>query len=309
MNNARKRSRLKWSRFLPLYLLLMPGTLYILINNYIPMAGITVAFKQYNYQAGIWGSKFIGFKNFEFLFKSQDAWLITRNTIGYNLAFIVIGTFFSVMVAILMNEVTSKLAQKFYQTAILMPYLISIVIVSYLVYGFLSPETGYINQTILKALGLDPISWYLNAEYWPYILVIVNLWKWFGFNTIIFYATLVGIDSSYFESAAIDGAGKWKSILHITLPSLRPAIIILTLMSIGRIFYSDFGLFYQVPMNSGPLMDVTSTIDTYVYRGLMQTQNIGMASAAGVFQSLVGFILILFANYLVKRRDRDSALF
>lgn len=309
MNTANRRSLRRLSRYLPLYLLLIPGTLYILINNYIPMAGIVVAFKQYNFQKGIWGSDFIGFKNFEFLFKTQDAWLITRNTIGYNLAFIVIGTVMSVFVAILLNEVTSNVAKKFHQTAILLPYLISIVIVSYLVYGFLSFETGFMNLTFLKMFGIDPVSWYTDPKYWPYILIIVNVWKWFGFNTIIFYATLVGIDHSYFESAALDGASKWKSIIHITLPSLKPTLIILTLMSVGRIFYSDFGLFYQVPMNSGPLMDVTNTIDTYVYRGLMQTQNIGMSSAAGLYQSVVGFILIMLANYVVKKSDPDSALF
>lgn len=309
MNTANRRSLRRLSRYLPLYLLLIPGTLYILINNYIPMAGIVVAFKQYNFQKGIWGSDFIGFKNFEFLFKTQDAWLITRNTIGYNLAFIVIGTVMSVFVAILLNEVTSNVAKKLHQTAILLPYLISIVIVSYLVYGFLSFETGFMNLTFLKMFGIDPVSWYTDPKYWPYILIIVNVWKWFGFNTIIFYATLVGIDHSYFESAALDGASKWKSILHITLPSLKPTLIILTLMSVGRIFYSDFGLFYQVPMNSGPLMDVTNTIDTYVYRGLMQTQNIGMSSAAGLYQSVVGFILIMLANYVVKKSDPDSALF
>lgn len=309
MSRVKKMSRWKFKQYLPLYLLLLPGTIYIIINNYIPMSGIIVAFKQFNYQKGIWGSDFIGLKNFEFLFKTQDAWLITRNTLGYNLLFIVIGTLMSVGVAILLNEVTSKVAKNIYQTTILLPYLISIVIVGYLVYGFLSAETGFINNSLLKPLGIDAVSWYTRPEYWPYILVVVNVWKYFGFNTIIYYATLVGIDSGFYESAAIDGAGKWKSIRHITLPTLKPTIIILTLMAIGRIFYSDFGLFYQVPMNSGALMNVTNTIDTYVYRGLMQTQNIGMSSAAGAYQSMVGFVLILLANYIVKKRDPDSALF
>lgn len=296
-------------KYWPLYLMTSPGLIYLLINNYLPMAGLVVAFKQYNAQLGIWGSRFIGFKNFGFLFKTKDVWLITRNTIVYNLVFIFLGIVFAVTVAILLGELRAKLARSFYQTVTLIPFMVSIVVVSYLAYAFLSTETGFINNSILKPLGMKPVSWYSTAGPWPVILTLISLWKGFGYNCIIYYATLVGINREYYEAAVIDGAGRWQQIRHISLPGLRPTIITLTLLYIGRIFYSDFGLFYQVPMNSGPLMDVTNTIDTYVFRGLMQSNNIGMASAAGFYQSLVGFALVLAANAVVKKINPENALY
>lgn len=301
-----------WKRlrpYLPLYLMMVPGAVYLIINNYIPMAGITIAFEQFNYSKGMWGSPFVGLKNFEFLFKTKDAWIITRNTLLYNVAFIVLGTVLAIAVAILLNEIHSSLAKKIYQTTILVPFLISIVVVSYLVYAFLSSDSGFINNSILKPLGMESVSWYTSPQYWPFILILVNVWKGLGYNCIIYYATLVGIDKGYYEAAVIDGANRWQQVVHVTLPSLKPTIITLTLMAVGKIFYSDFGLFYQVPMNSGPLMDVTNTIDTYVYRGLMSLNNISMSSAAGVYQSLVGFLLVLTANWVVKKLSPDNALF
>lgn len=295
--------------YLPLYLMLIPGAAYLIINNYIPMTGIVIAFEQFNYAKGMWGSPFIGFKNFEFLFKTKDAWIITRNTLLYNVAFIVLGTLCAIAVAILLNEIHSARAKKLYQTTILVPFLISIVVVSYLVYAFLSSDSGFLNSSVLPLLGIEPISWYTSPQYWPVILIIVNIWKGLGYNCIIYYATLVGIDRGYYEAAVIDGANRWKQIIHITLPALKPTIITLTLMAIGKIFYSDFGLFYQVPMNSGPLINVTNTIDTYVYRGLMSLNNISMASAAGVYQSLIGFLLVLSANGIVRKLSSDNALF
>ena len=295
--------------YLPLYLMLIPGAAYLIINNYIPMTGIVIAFEQFNYAKGMWGSPFIGFKNFEFLFKTKDAWIITRNTLLYNVAFIVLGTLCAIAVAILLNEIHSARAKKLYQTTILVPFLISIVVVSYLVYAFLSSDSGFLNSSVLPLLGIEPISWYTSPQYWPVILIIVNIWKGLGYNCIIYYATLVVIDRGYYEAAVIDGANRWKQIIHITLPALKPTIITLTLMAIGKIFYSDFGLFYQVPMNSGPLINVTNTIDTYVYRGLMSLNNISMASAAGVYQSLIGFLLVLSANGIVRKLSADNALF
>ncbi|MEG2404280.1 MAG: ABC transporter permease subunit [Oscillospiraceae bacterium] len=307
---AKKKN--KWSkhrRFIPLYLMMLPGMIYIIINNYIPMAGLQIAFKQYNYRKGISGSDFVGLKNFEFLFKTNDAWIITRNTLCYNALFIILGTTLAIFVAILLNEISRTRMKKFYQTVILIPFLISMVVVSYLVYAFLSTDTGFINNSILIPLGLEPITWYSTPKYWPFILVIVNLWKNFGYTSIIYFATLVGIDRSFYEAAAIDGASRWQQIRRITLPCLTPTIITLVLMNIGRIFYSDFGLFYQVPMNSGLLMDVTNTIDTYVYRGLFTLNNISMAAAAGFYQSIVGFLLVLAANYIVKKVNSENALF
>ncbi|MDE7000887.1 MAG: ABC transporter permease subunit [Lachnospiraceae bacterium] len=296
-------------RYWPLYVMLLPGSIYLLINNYIPMAGIVVAFKQYNVRDGIYKSPNIGLKNFEFLFRTSDAWLITRNTIFYNLVFIVLDAVLAIAVAIILNEITNKKAKQAYQTLILIPFLISMVVVSYLVFAFLSNGTGFINNTILPALGKEPIDWYNQAKYWPWLLILVHIWKTLGYNCILYYATICGIDHSLYEAAAVDGANRWRQIINVTLPSIRSTVIILTLMNLGNIFRSDFGLFYQVPMNSGSLLEATNTIDTYVYRGLMQTNNIGMSSAAGVYQSVVGFILVITANLIVRKIDRDSSLF
>lgn len=299
----------KYGRYIPLYFMMVPGLLYLVINNYIPMAGIIIAFKRINYRIGILKSPFVGLNNFKFLFQSNDAFIITRNTIIYNLVFMVLTPVVAIAVAILLNEIKSTFAKKTYQTIILMPFLISIIVVSYLVYALLSSDTGFINNSILEPLGKNPVNWYSTSKYWPFILIAVAVWKGFGYNTIIYFATIVGIDSSYYEAAAIDGATRWQRIRHVTLPSIKSTIITLTLLGVGRIFYSDFGLFYQVPLNSGPLIDVTNTIDTYVYRGLMQSNNIGMSSAAGVYQSMVGFILVLSANLVVSKISKEDALF
>ena len=266
----------KMKRFLPIYLMMIPGFLYLIINNYIPMFGIIVAFKNYNYSLGIFGSKWNGLKNFKFLFKTKDAFTITRNTLVYNAVFIILGNSLGILIAILLNEIRSKMAKKTYQTIILLPFLLSIVIVSYIVYGIFSTEFGIANH-MLTSLGKDRISWYSTPKYWPFILTFINLWKNMGYNTVLYYATLIGIDVSYYEAAVVDGASRWQRIRYITIPSLIPTITIMVLMAISRIFYSDFGLFYQVPLNSGPLIDVTNTIDTYVYRGLRENSNIGMS--------------------------------
>lgn len=296
-------------KFWPLYVMTLPSLVYLFINNYMPMSGLVVAFKQYNAQKGIWGSQNVGLKNFEFLFTTQDAWVITRNTLAYNGVFIILGTVFAVTVAILLNELHAATARKLYQTVTLIPFMVSFVVVSYLVNAFLDSENGFVNNSILEPMGMNPIAWYSTPGPWPFILVFVNLWKGFGYNCIIYYATLVGINREYYEAAVIDGAGRWQQIRYITLPGLKTTIITLTLLSVGRIFYSDFGLFYQVPMNSGPLFDVTNTIDTYVFRGLMQSNNIGMASAAGFYQSMVGFALVLIANAVVKKISPENALY
>lgn len=296
-------------RSIPIYIMALPGLIYLFINNYMPMPGIILAFKNYKAKTGIYGSPWAGLKNFRYLFATQDAFVITRNTICYNLAFIVVNTFFSIFVAIILSELISKRRKKAYQSIILLPYLLSAVIISYLVYAFLSAENGFVNNTILKALGLPAVSWYQEKQYWPFILVYVNLWKGVGYSCIIYYSTIIGFDRSLYEAASIDGATKLQQITKITIPLLRPTIIMLTLMAVGRIFYSDFGLFYQVPQNSGALYSVTNTIDTYVYRGLLELGDITMSAAAGVYQSIVGFILVLAANLLVRKLDPDSALF
>lgn len=292
-----------------LFLIALPGILYLFINNYVPIMGIFIAFKRFSYAKGIWGSPWCGFDNFKFLFITDDAWVITRNTLLYNLAFIIIGTIISVFMAILLNELGEKLRGKFFQSTLLFPHLLSWVVTSYLVYALLGATNGFVNNTILAGMGKEGIDWYSVKMYWPLILIIVYIWKNAGYTAIVYMAGIAGIDKEIFEAARIDGASKVKQIISITLPMLRPTVIIMTLMSIGRIFYSDFGLFYQVPMNSGMLFSVTQTIDTYVYRGLMEQGNIGMSSAAGVYQSLVGFILVMLANYIVRKKDPENALF
>lgn len=286
----------------------LPGLIYLFINNYLPLPGLILAFKKYNARKGIFGSDFVGFKNFKYLFATKDAFIITRNTICYNIVFIIINTILAVFVAILLSEMTSRF-KKIYQCLILLPYMISMVIVSYLVFGFLSTENGFINNTVLRSLGIEPISWYMEKKYWPFILVFVNAWKVIGYNCIIYLAAILGIDRSIYESAAIDGAGKWAQIRKITLPLLKPTIIMMTLLAIGRIFYSDFGLFYQVPQNQGALFSVTNTIDTYVYRGLLELGDMSMSSAAGLYQSIIGFLLILGANLMIRKIEPESAMF
>lgn len=285
----------------------LPGLIYLFINNYMPLPGLVLAFKSYNAQFGIWGSKWAGLGNFKYLF-AIDAWPITRNTILYNLVFIVVNTIVSIMIAIILSELTTPL-KKFYQSSILLPNLISSVIISYLVFAFLSSENGFINSSILALMGKEGISWYTAKEYWPFILVFVNSWKSVGYTSIIYLAVILSFDRSIYEASYIDGASKIQQIFTITVPMLKSTIVMLTMMAIGRIFYSDFGLFYQVPQSSGALLPVTQTIDTYVYRGLLELGNISMSAAAGVYQSLVGFILVIAANWIVRKIDKESALF
>ncbi|MFB5678862.1 ABC transporter permease [Paenibacillus terreus] len=306
----KKKKKYDYRKYSPLLIMMIPGLLYLFINNFLPMLGIAIAFKDINFAKGIWQSDWIGFKNFEYLFKTTDAYIITRNTILYNLFFLVAGTFLSFICAIFLNEIKKKGLLRAYQAIISMPHLISWVILSYLVYAFLSVDNGLLNKTILPLLGIkDGISWYYEAKYWPVILSLVHFWKGVGYSSIVFFAALLGINEEYYEAARIDGASRWKQIAHITLPLVVPVIIIMTLLQMGRIFYSDFGLFYQVPLNSGALFETTATIDTYVFNGLTGSGDIGMSAAAGVYQSIVGFILVITVNYLVRRKNKDSALF
>ena len=303
-----RKKRVQTKMTLSLFSMMLPGFIYLLINNYIPMAGLTIAFKRFDYSKGIWGSEWCGFDNFTYLFKTQDAVNIIRNTIGYNLVFIILGNVLAVAVAIMLNNLRGQMNKKIYQTVILIPYLISMVVVSYIVFGFLSQENGFLNKLIVS-MGGDPISWYTISKYWPFILVIVNLWKGFGYSSILYYATVIGIDSSLYEAATVDGANKWKQIWHVTLPGLKGTIITMVLLNLGRMFYTDFGLFYQVPMRSGLISSVTDTIDVFVYKGLTQLNDVGRASAAGFLQSVLGFVLVLTANYIVRKIDEDNALF
>lgn len=299
----------KVKKWLPLYLMMLPGAIYLIVNNYIPMFGMIIAFKKVDFSKGIFASDWIGLKNFEFLFASDDAAVITRNTILYNVAFIFLNTTLGILFAIFICDILNKRLKKLYQSAILFPFLMSMVIVGYIVYAFFSMQSGIVNKTILPLLGKDPIFWYNEPKYWPAILIFVNTWKGIGYGCLIYISAINGIDPTYYEAAELDGAGKLKQIWHITLPCILPSIITLTLLSIGKIFYSDFGLFYQVPRDSGMLYSTTNVIDTYVYRGLMKQGNIGMSSAAGVYQSVVGFVLVLLSNLVVPKVSKENALF
>ena len=307
VKKEKKKNALK--EYWPLYLMMLPALLYLLINNYIPMAGMVIAFKKLNFAKGIWASPWAGLKNFKFLFASRDAWVIPRNTLLYNVAFILVNMVIGIAIAILITEVKNTKLKKLYQSAILLPFLMSMVILSYIVYALLSAENGLVNNSILPLFHMDPIQWYQKPKYWPAILIIANCWKGVGYGCLIYIASLIGIDPSFYEAARLDGASKWQEITKITLPSLVPTIITLLLLSIGRIFYSDFGLFYQVPMNSGVLVPTTNVIDTYVYRALIEQGNISMSSAAGVYQSLVGFCVVMLSNWIVRKVDKDQALF
>jgi len=291
------------------YLMMLPALVILFFNNYLPMFGILIAFKKVNYQIGIWDSPWVGFKNFEYLFLTKDAWIITRNTLAYNALFIVLNLVFPLAFAILLNELRSKFMAKLHQSIMFLPYILSYVVISYLVYGFISPEHGYLNKTLFPLLGIEEINWYFEQKVWPWILPIINTWKNMGYYAVIYLAAIVGLDDELYEAATIDGANKWQQMTRITVPLLTPIITIMTLLQIGRIFNADFGLFYLVTRDSGVLFPVTNVIDTYVYRTFLTVGDVGMSSAAGLLQSVVGFVLVYFSNWVVRRINSENALF
>ncbi len=302
---SKKAGFLHW---LPFYLMGLPGLIYLFVNNYMPLAGLQIAFKNFNYAKGMWKSPWAGFKNFEFLFKTKDAFIMIRNTICYNVVWIILGIIVGVTAAILINEVINAKAKKFYQTVILLPYLMSMVVIAYLAYAYLSPTSGLFTKIIEHITGTAP-AFYQEAKWWPFILTFVNQWRGIGFGMILYLSSILGIDPSYYEAAKLDGATRWQQHRLITIPLLKSTIIMLFILNLGQIFRSDFGLFYQVPMNQSALYPVTQTIDTYVYRALLKLNDVGMSSAASFVQSVVGFIFIVTANKIVSKADKNSALF
>lgn len=282
--------------------------LLIVLFCYIPMVGIIIAFKDYRYDKGIFGSPWVGFKNFKFFFESNEFFRITWNTLSMNLVFIVVGIACAVLVAVMLFEIRSRLKVKTFHTILITPHFVSWVIVAYVVYGFLNPEYGLVNQMLAK-LGMEKIQFYSIPGVWPVILLISFIWKHVGMDSVLYYATLMGIDESLFEAAALDGATEIQKARYITIPSLIPIITLLAIMKIGGIFRADFGLFYQVPRNVGALYETTDVIDTYIFRNLRTLGNIGMSSAVGLLQSVVGFVLVLLTNYLSKKVDPDGGLF
>lgn len=304
-----------------LYSLCAIPLIVIFIMNYIPMFGIIIAFKNYNYRDGILGSPWNGLANFEFFFKSDIAWRLIRNTIGNNFLFIVTGIICALAVAILLFEIKSRLATKIFQTILITPYFMSWVIVAYMVLAILNTNAGYLNQ-ILMAFGINGgvvdgkvvgIDWYNKPNAWPIILMVCSVWKNVGMDSVIYYASLMGIDTSLFEAAEVDGANKWQKILHITVPSLIPIITINTILKIGGIFQADFGLFYNVTQDgaSGQLYSTTDVINTYTFRAFKDGtgNSYGQSSAVSLMQSLVGIAMVLLTNAASKKIDKDLGLF
>lgn len=302
-----KNGSLQRSRMWQLYSLGAIPLLVVLITKYLPMFGIIVGFKKYRYDKGILGSEWVGFKNFEFFFKSSDFTRITRNTLVMNGIFIIVGLIAAVGLALLMYELTSRLKTKVYMTILITPHFLSWVIVSYIAYAFLDPSYGVFN-TFLAKFGVEKIQWYSEAGYWPWILTFFYLWKHTGMNSIIYYASLMGIDSSLIEAAEIDGATNWQCKRYVVIPCLLPLIVIMTIMNIGSIFHSDFGLFYQVTRNVGKLYATTDVIDTYVFRTLRVIGDMGTGTAVGLIQSVIGMILVLTTNWLRKKFDSEYGL-
>lgn len=301
-NHRRKNSALLFS-------MLLPGCLYLLLNNYLPMAGIIVAFKDYNPLKGIWGSSFCGLKNFEFLFKTSDIFYVMRNTVLYNAAFLILTTFCGILLAILLSGVKNRYAVRFLQTVYLLPTVVSTVILTYMVLTMLDEKSGFFNCTLLPAMGIHPAAWYSEPKYWVILLPLLNLWCNIGQTSIIYYASLIGFDKTYYEAAAMDGASRFQQAVYITVPLLKKTIALMVVLALGRLFTSNFGLFYQIPMDSGALYSTTNVLDTYVYRGLIKLNDIGMASAAGLLQSLLGFVLVVAANRGLQKLSPENSIF
>lgn len=305
----------KAKKTLMLLTMVAPGAIWLLLLRYLPMGGIILAFKNYKiypkdptFLNNLIHSKWVGLDNFKFLFTTGDSWVMIRNTLAYNIVFIILGVIIPVAFAVMMSELSKKFVAKTYQTLMFFPYFLSWVVVSYFLNAFIDAQYGLIPMA-QRAAGETAVSWYTTPGPWPYIIVFASLWKNVGYSTVLYLAAITGIDQTQYEAAAIDGASKWQQILHVTLPNLRTMIAILFILNVGKIFNADFGLFWNVPMQNGALFSVTQVIDTYIYRVLMNTGNIGQSTAAGLLQNIVGFICIIGANAVVKKIDSDSTLF
>ena len=311
----KKNLKRRWNKNdTELTILALPTTIWYILFSFLPMFGLIIAFKDYRIISGhgfiynVFHSDWAGFKNFEFLIKSNDLWVILRNTIIYNLAFIVLGTVLAVALAIMISELWSKRKSKVYQTLMFFPYFMSWVVAAYFLDAFLNQDNGLINS-MLRDAGKSPNQWYMTAGVWPFILIFMYLWKSTGYNMVIYLANISGIDGTLYEAAVMDGANKWQQMKFITLPCLKNVIIMMFILNVGKVFYSDFGLFYQLSQGaSGSIFNATATIDTYVYNALRSNTPVGMTSAATFFQSVACCITILLANWIVKKIDEDSAI-
>ena len=295
-------------RYKTLLLMCVPAVLFFFLFNYVPLPGIWVAFVKYNYRDGIFGSKFVGLQNFEFLLSSGKLLSLTKNTILYNIAFILLGNFLAVFVAILLNEMQSKMFKKVSQTIMFLPYFISQVLVGILVFNLLNYDTGFVNG-ILTSLGLERWQPYSDPKVWPVLLVVIYLWQQTGYNSVVYFASIMGIDGEMMEAAKVDGANGFQRIRYIILPSLKPTIVILLLFALGGIVKGNFGLFYNIVGTNPILYETTDIIETYVYRATTTDFNFMTASAVGLYQSVVGFAIVMVVNYVVKKIEPDYSLF
>lgn len=304
-----KTSRLKrLKQNYELLLLILPGSLFLLIFSYLPMYGITLAFQEFNYKQGLFGSPFVGLGNFKYLFMTDTAWRITINTLLLNGLFIVTGMAASIAIALMLFDITRKWTVKLYQSVLIFPRMLSWVVIGYMFYGIMSPQYGLLNS-LLASLGIDKVDWYSRAELWPGILTLANIWAGAGMSSVLYYATLVGIEKDYFDAAAVDGASRWQITCKVTIPFLYPVITLLLILAIGNIIRADFGMFYNLTRNVPTLFSTTDVIDTYVFRALNSIGRPGMAAAAGFYQSVVGFVLIIVTNSLVRRFAPENSLY
>ena len=294
---------------IPLYLMALPGVVILILFNYLPMGGLVLAFKKYNVQKGIFGSPFNGLDNFKFLFATSDAFLITRNTVLYNIVFIIVNMAIAVVLSLMLSSLRSKKTAKTLQTIYMMPYFLSWAVVTIIVSAFLERSHGFVNS-VLQTFGQEGlVDWYQKVSLWPPLLVFINAWKGVGYQAVMYLAVISGISSDYYEAAMLDGASRFQQAVYITIPHLRFIIAVSLIMAMGGIFRGDFGLFYTVTKDSGALLRVTNVIDTYIYRGLRNQVNLGMMTAAGLFQSVVGLVFVLISNRVVSKVDPDSAMF
>ena len=302
---ALARLRANWE----LLLLCIPAIACYIIFSYVPMIGLILPFKNYKYNLGLFASKWVGLKNFNFLFKSVDLWRITRNTVAYSLAFLIVGSIVNIGIALLLFEIKERRsALKTYQTIMTFPNFMSWVIVGFITYAVFNPVLGVMNQ-LIRSLGGTGVDVYSSPAYWPFIIIFVNSWKGLGMGSMMYLANLLGIDASLYEAATIDGANRWQQTKYISLPSIIPLWTIMTILAIGGMFRGDFGLFYQATRNSGSLTSITQTIDVYVYKALLERPNINLSSAAALMQSVCGCVTIIVANIVVKKIDPESGLF
>ena len=304
----KQKSKLRRSNIIQLYLMMLLPVLQVFIFHYIPMFGVTIAFKDYKYGLGIFDSAWVGLNNFRTLMSTADFALAVKNTVTMNVFFIVFDMAFALLLAVILYGIKSRNAVKTYQTVLITPKFISWVIAGYMLYAFLDPNYGMLNDIIVR-FGGEPIQWYSNPDLWPPILIIAYLWKFVGMDMILFYSALMGIDSTLYEAAEIDGASKIKQFIHVTLPSIAPMICMLLITKCGHIFKGDFGLFYQLPRNQGVLYPTTDVLDTYIFRVLRVNSNPSLSAAAGLIQSVVGFGMVLVVNKIIKTINPENSLF